>query len=99
VNYSLIDQDEQLAEVCQKARQHTAVAPMLKTIKTPDMPASNLNPCQGLACAGFYFVAQFEKLDVNYSLIDQDEQLAEVCQKARQHTAVALDTSSWSIRE
>jgi ribonuclease D len=29
---------------------------------------------------------------VNYSLIDQDEQLAEVCQKARQHTAVALDT-------
>ena len=29
---------------------------------------------------------------MNYSLIDQDEQLAEVCQKARQHTAVALDT-------
>jgi ribonuclease D len=29
---------------------------------------------------------------VNYSLIDQDDQLAAVCQKARQHDAVALDT-------
>jgi len=29
---------------------------------------------------------------VNYSLIDQDDQLADVCQKARQHAAVALDT-------
>ncbi|WP_312120811.1 ribonuclease D [Pantoea vagans] len=29
---------------------------------------------------------------MNYSLIDQDEQLADVCQKARQHSAVALDT-------
>lgn len=29
---------------------------------------------------------------MNYSLIDQDEQLAEVCQKARQQSAVALDT-------
>nr|WP_218928105.1 ribonuclease D [Pantoea sp. WMus005] len=32
------------------------------------------------------------KSDVNYSLIDQDDQLADVCQKARQHAAVALDT-------
>jgi len=32
------------------------------------------------------------KRDLNYSLIDQNEQLAEVCQKARQHAAVALDT-------
>ncbi len=31
-------------------------------------------------------------MNVNYSLIDQDDQLAEVCQKARQHAAVALDT-------
>lgn len=29
---------------------------------------------------------------MNYSLIDQNEQLAVVCQKARQHAAVALDT-------
>ena len=29
---------------------------------------------------------------MNYSLIDQDDQLADVCQKARQHAAVALDT-------
>ncbi len=29
---------------------------------------------------------------MNYSLIDNDDHLAEVCQKARQHTAVALDT-------
>nr|WP_222942683.1 ribonuclease D [Pantoea sp. MHSD4] len=32
------------------------------------------------------------KSDVNYSLIDQDDQLADVCQKARQQAAVALDT-------
>ena len=29
---------------------------------------------------------------MNYSLIDQDDQLALVCQKARRHAAVALDT-------
>jgi len=37
-------------------------------------------------------LAAVKKPDVNYSLIDQDEQLAEVCQKARQQSAVALDT-------